>query len=162
MPLVSRNLGLTGIADVVIFKQVSDNQEKGIKLPHRSGLWALYPVEHKKGHPKVDDRDAVQLCAKAMALEEMFNTSINIGYLFYNQTRRREEINLDGDLRDRTMYLSERMHELFRSGKTSKAIKSKHCSQCSLLEICQPDLTTKHRSIQKYLAEMSKLEEFEV
>ncbi|ETA80087.1 CRISPR-associated protein Cas4 [Youngiibacter fragilis] len=161
MPLVSRRLGLTGIADVVEFKIASSNDTRAVKLPQRKGLWLLYPVEHKKGHPKPDDRDAVQLCAQAMALEEMFGTKIEVGYLFYNQTRHRVEVVLNDTLRDRTIYLSERMHSLLNSGITSKAIPGKHCSQCSLKENCLPELTLKHHSINDYLARMSKLEEYD-
>jgi len=161
MPIVSMRLGLSGIADVVEFKLATENQVNAIKLKHRKGFWNVYPVEYKKGRPKIDDRDAVQLCAQVMALEEMFSVNISIGYLYYNQTRHREEININQELRDRTIYLSERMHTLLSSGNTSKAERGKHCPQCSLIEICHPELYLRHHSINEYLTRMSRLEDFE-
>ncbi len=159
MPIVSRRLGLSGIADVVEFKLVSDDDGKTIKLPHRRGLWNLYPVEYKKGSHKIDDRDAVQLCAQAMALEEMFGVIIDLGYLYYNKSRHREEITISQELRNHTIYLSERMHYLLESGNTSKAENGKHCAQCSLIDVCHPELQLKHRSVKDYLMKVTELEE---
>lgn len=53
--LSSRTLGLRGIADIVEF--------------HRDGT--ILPVEYKRGQPKTNDCDRIQLCAQALCLEEM-------------------------------------------------------------------------------------------
>jgi CRISPR-associated exonuclease Cas4 len=159
MPLVSHKLGLRGVADVVEFFKVEDNlEETTVRLKTRRGWWRPYPVEYKRGRAKPDDRDAVQLCAQAIALEEMFKVSINSGYLFYGQTRRREKILFDQSLRVRVEELSEKMHRLMSEGITPKAKKGKHCSLCSLIEICQPNLTIRKHSIKKYLERMVDLE----
>lgn len=155
MPVVSRELGLRGVADVVEFYQSMEGVEGQMcRLPGRAGWWRPSPVEYKRGRPKPDDRDAVQLCAQAMALEEMLKVSIGTGYLFYDQTRRRESITLDEKLRHRTTELAARMHELFREGRTPKAQKGKHCSLCSLVEHCQPYWMLRHRPVQDYLVRM--------
>lgn len=152
MPIVSYELRLRGIADVVEFHRV-DNAQEGvtIRLKNRKGWWRPYPVEYKRGRPKPDDRDAVQLCAQAIALEEMLNISIDLGYLYYGQTRRREVIKLNSTLRDRVINLSQKMHDLMTLGITPRATKGKHCSLCSMLDICQPDLTVRHKSVKDYL-----------
>lgn len=71
MPLRSLKLGLIGKADVVEF---------------HSGLggkgWTPFPVEYKRGKPKVDDCDKVQLCAQALCLEEMLGVAVPAGALF--------------------------------------------------------------------------------
>lgn len=159
MPLISRRLGLRGVADVVEFYKLTDKVEgKTIQIPDRKGWWLPVPVEYKRGRPKKDDRDAVQLCAQAIALEEMFGIEIDKGYLFYAEFRRRVEVSLDHVLRERVKELAEKMHKLMKEGKTPKAQKGKHCSLCSLKEICQPELTIRHRPVEKYLKRMLETE----
>ena len=59
--LRSLRLGLIGKADVVEFHRQPD------------GSWRPFPVEYKRGKPKADDCDKVQLCAQAICLEEMLS-----------------------------------------------------------------------------------------
>lgn len=159
MPIICHKLGLQGIADVVEFQRIGEYQEgKTIKLDNRSGWWRPYPVEYKHGKPKPDDRDAVQLCAQAMSLEEMLKVEINIGYLYYGKIRRREEVCLNSFLRGRTKELSEKMHMMLVTGKTPKAQRGKRCSLCSLVEICQPNLAIRHKSVANYLKRMLECE----
>lgn len=159
MPIISYKLGLQGIADVVEFHRIGEYQEgKTIKLDNRSGWWKPYLVEYKRGNPKSDDRDAVQLCAQAISLEEMLKIEIDIGYLFYGKTKRREKVCLNFTLRERVEELSEKMHMMLVTGKTPKAQKGKRCSLCSLIEICQPNLTLCHKSVEGYLASMINCE----
>lgn len=159
MPVVSKKLGLRGVADVVEFHRTEEALEGvTVRLKNRKGWWRPYPVEYKRGRPKRDDRDAVQLCAQAMALEEMLNVAIDSGFLYYGQIRHREHIVINKVLRDRVEELSKKMHEMMAEGKTPKAAKGKHCSLCSLKEICQPELTIRHRSVEEYLVRMVDLE----
>lgn len=159
MPLISKKLGLRGIADVVEFHQEKEFiEEKMCRLEGRKGWWKPIPIEYKRGRPKKDDRDAVQLCAQAMALEEMMQVSIDTGFLFYGQTKHREQIQLDEKLRLHTVELASRMHQFVREGKTPKATKGKRCTQCSLVEQCQPNLTLRHRSVASYIARMCREE----
>ncbi len=160
MPLISKKLGLRGVADVVEFHRAGT--EKGpdsCRIEGRQGWWRVTPVEYKRGKPKSDDRDAVQLCAQAMALEEMLDIVIEEGFLFYGQTRHRQQIAIDETLRKHTRELAEQMHSLVQEGTTPKAVKGKHCSQCSLVEQCQPQWMVKHRSVANYLERMCRMEE---
>ncbi|MDU4959127.1 MAG: CRISPR-associated protein Cas4 [Sporomusaceae bacterium] len=160
MPLVSRRLGLRGIADVVEFYQAEAEIEgQGCRLAGRRGWWRPVPVEYKRGRPKRDDRDAVQLCAQAMALEEMLNITIASGFLFYWQTKHRQEILLDAALRQQTIELAGRMHQFVQEGRTPPAPKGKRCKECSLIEQCQPKWSNKQRSVRLYLQRMSRMEE---
>lgn len=155
MPLISYQLGLRGVADVVEFHRVENTPEGiAVRIAGRKGWWRPYPVEYKRGRPKKDDRDAVQLCAQGIALEEMLNISIDSGFLFYGQTRRREQILFNQVLRKRVNELSKKMHQLLSEGKTPTAQKGKNCVLCSLTEICQPDLTLRRRPVQEYLERM--------
>jgi CRISPR-associated exonuclease Cas4 len=147
LPLVSYRLGLYGIADVVEFYQDDDD---GVALKGRRGKWQPHPVEYKYGKPKPDDRDAVQLCAQGICLEEMFAITIAAGDLFYGRIRRREAVEFDRTLRDRVAELADEMHQALTAGITPAAEESSACQKCSLLEICMPKLAAK-RSVNRYI-----------
>ena len=164
VPVISHRLGLQGVADVVGFQLCQDGNQQDVtacRLKGHKGWWRPVPVEYKRGRPKPDDRDAVQVCAQAMALEEMMSISIAAGFVYYGEPRRREIIALDGRLRQHTAVLAERMHQLMREGSTPKAVKGKHCSQCSLTEECQPYWMLRHRPVAAYLARMCSMEDDE-
>ena len=126
-------------------------QSGGLAIPEREGLWLPKPVEYKRGQPKGDDRDQVQLCAQAICLEEMLNVKLTEGDLFYGETRRRQHVKFDKILRERVFYLADLMNQLFEKGSTPPAIKASHCKMCSLQDVCLPGLTSKKRSVEEYL-----------
>ena len=117
---------------------------------HSSGVWGKAdvvefppagpprPVEYKRGKPKRDGSDAVQLCAQAICLEEMLGVSVPLGVLFYGVTRDRLEVAIDDALRARTAEAAGRMHELMRTGHTPAAALQAKCRRCSMLSLCQP------------------------
>ena len=146
LPILSRRLGLYGVADVVEFYR----SDEGVRLRGRNGLWRPHPVEYKYGEPKIDERDMVQLCAQAFCLEEMFNTSIAQGDIYYGRVRRRQKVEFDEALRQRVIELSREMHRLFEEGTTPLPEQTKACRSCSLVEICLPH-TGKRRSVRRYL-----------
>lgn len=131
VPIRSLRLGLIGKADVVEFHRMDD------------GNWVPFPVEYKRGKPKMDDCDKVQLCAQAICLEEMLNLKINNGALFYGRTRRRENVVFDEKLRLETEGASKKVRVLIESGVTPKAEYSKKCKKCSLYELCMPKVSRK-------------------
>jgi CRISPR-associated exonuclease Cas4 len=131
VPMRSLGLGLIGKADVVEFHKMDDEK------------WIPFPVEYKRGKPKIDDCDKVQLCAQAICLEEMLNVEIKSGALFYGQTRRREDVVFDDKLRHETEDAARKVHALIESGATPKAEYSKKCKKCSLYELCMPKVSRK-------------------
>ena len=147
--LLSRKLGLTGIADVVELIRSSENE--GIELPEREGLWKPRPVEYKRGKPKPDYRDQVQVCAQAMCLEEMYSIQIQNGSLFYGETRHREMVVFSEDLRNRVYELASRMHVLFEKGQTPLPIYKSHCKSCSLMDICLPQSIQRMTDVNTFL-----------
>lgn len=148
LPLVSRSLGLYGVADVVEFHR----DPGGVVLAHRPGRWRPHPVEYKLGQPKGDDRDMVQLCAQGICLEEQFGVPVTAGDLFYGRTRRRQPVEFDGTLKERVRQLAAGMHELFDRGITPPAEYRAACKNCSLMEICLPGPKSR-KSVQRYLEE---------
>lgn len=162
VPAISLNLGLQGILDVVEYVRDDNGPEnETVVLEGKSGRWRVIPVEYKRGKKKPDDRDAVQLCAQGIALEEMMHVDIKEGYLYYNEVRRREKIIFDAELRSRVASLSVKMHTYLSLGVVPEARKEKHCLRCSLYEICQPDWPTSPKAIKRYLNEQ-KFENNEV
>jgi len=140
VPLLSRNLGLYGKADVIEFHRAEEDGRQGVALPNRTGTWLPHPVEYKRGQPKSDDRDLVQLCAQAICLEEMLEVTIENGDLFYGQTRRRLNVTFGNELRQRVADLAGRMHEMFQKGFTPLPEYKPACDNCSLVEVCLPKL----------------------
>jgi CRISPR-associated exonuclease Cas4 len=136
--LRSLRLGLTGKADVVEFH------------PAHGGSARPFPIEYKRGRPKPDHRDEVQLCAQALCLEEMLNAEITTGALFYGEPRRRAAVAFDAELRAETERLAARLHELYAARITPRAKYEKKCDSCSLYFICLPK-TTGVSSAQRYL-----------
>lgn len=135
LPLRSLDLGLSGIADVVEFGP---------------GKGDVYPIEYKRGRSKAANWDRIQLCAQAIALEEMLGVDIAEGALFYGKTRRREVVVLDPALREETVSASQRLHALIASGRTPAAQYDVKCDACSLIGLCMPELP-KNKSVRKYL-----------
>ncbi len=161
LPLRSLELGLSGRADVVEFHGVVDpvleeratstGKAGGVRLQGLKGMWRPYPVDYKRGKPKSDCCDEVQLCAQALCLEEMLGGAVPEGALFYGKNQRRQDIVFDDGLRELTVDAARRLHELIDSGRTPRAVKEPKCKNCSLVELCLPETMKQGRSAKAYL-----------
>ncbi|MFW5995460.1 MAG: CRISPR-associated protein Cas4 [Spirochaetia bacterium] len=137
VPLRSLELGVTGVADVVEYLSGE---------PPR-------PVEFKRGRPKDDDLDRVQLCAQAVCLEEMTARSIPTGYLFYGKTRRRVMVEFGAPLRTETHEAARRARELVERGRTPlMGYEAGRCDPCSLFDICGPKIADRKQKASAYLS----------
>ncbi len=151
--LFSKELGLSGQTDIVEFHK-SESTES-CSLPGFSGRWSVFPVEYKRGRPKRDHSDEVQLCAQAICLEEMLDTRIPEGAIFYGKNRRRHLVMFSEELRTLTEDTAQKIHEMFRTGKTPKEKYSKKCDSCSLIEQCLPKKTGAGAQASKYIKRMA-------
>ena len=142
MSLRSLRLGLIAKADVVEFHR--DEEPSG-------GKWRPFPVEYKRGRPKKDNVDKVQLCVQALCLEEMLGLEVPSGALFYGKTRRRQDVDFDVDLKSETEGTAKRFHTLVEAGKTPKPVYGKKCDSCSMKHLCLPKTVEKGKSIERYL-----------
>lgn len=136
LPVKSAKLGMSGICDVVEFHK----SEEGVSLASYEGLWQPYPVEYKKGLPKLNEADEMQLCGQAICLEEMLLCRIPGGSLFYGENRRREPVEFTEELRRKVYDMAKEMHVLWDKGYTPRVKPQKGCNACSLKEICVPRL----------------------
>jgi len=146
MPVHSKELGISGECDVVEFHKAED----GIPISGREGKYTVIPVEYKRGKPKSNDADALQVAAQALCLEEMLCCDIPYGYVYYGEIRRREKIEFTERLRYKVKDLFAEMHKYYSQRYTPKVKWSKSCNACSLKEICLPVLNKKV-SVKKYL-----------
>lgn len=148
-------LGIGGVSDVVEYNKVQCNQD-GIKKTTKKTKWIPYPVEYKRGKPKPDESDTVQLCAQALCLEELNKIEIPRGALYYHQKKRRLEVMFDNRLREFTKDTIKKFHALIQLGKTPKAQFGPKCKDCSLLPLCMPKATDGKRSVSEYIKNIIK------
>lgn len=137
MPVFSRELGLSGECDMVEFRR---NENYGIKIHGHEGKYTVYPVEYKRGSPKADECDVLQLTAQAMCLEEMLCCEIKEGALFYFETKHRTKIKFTPELKATVKSIAGEMHEYFDRRYLPRSKRTKACNACSLKEYCMPKL----------------------
>ena len=125
LPPLSKKHALVGKADIV---------EMRGKQPT--------PVEYKKGRKKQWGNDDIQLCAQALCLEEMFNTTIDMGFIFHAASKRRREVFFDDKLRSETLQTIESVRQLLERGIIPPTVLEPKCDGCSLRKICMPELTS--------------------
>ena len=133
LQLVSKCLGLIGQADAVEFRQGAPP----------------FPVEYKRGRPKKDNADALQLCAQALCLEEMLGVAIPAGAIFYGATRRRQDVPFTPQLRAEVEAAVAAIRDLLATGWIPPPTPTDRCRGCSLAKHCQ----TPPQNVADYLRE---------
>ncbi|OSI17306.1 CRISPR-associated protein Cas4 [Neisseria dumasiana] len=128
----AENLGVHGVLDMV---------ERDIQTGR------LNPVEYKRGKPKPEPFDEIQLCAQALCLEEMTEQTVAEGALWYMQTRHRVPVVFSDGLKAETLAVIGQVRALLDSGITPPPEYGKRCKACSLIEVCQPKLMERDRSV---------------
>lgn len=146
MPVQSRELGITGVCDVVEFHK----NRNGVAIEGTEGKYVAYPIEYKRGKVKKDDSDVLQLTAQAMCLEEMLLCEIPYGYIFYNEIKHRVEVQISRDYKTKVRKIVAEMHEYFDRKYTPKVKTGSFCKSCSLENICLPKLMNK-QSVKSYI-----------
>jgi CRISPR-associated exonuclease Cas4 len=120
--LYSEKLRLCGKADII--------EEKSGKI---------YPVEIKKGRRGDWKNDQLQLCAQALCLEEMLQCEpIEVGYIYYATTARRQAVKLSAEIRQQTIQTIEAVRQLLLTRDRPPAVYGPRCRGCSLYPVCLP------------------------
>ncbi|WEG12325.1 CRISPR-associated protein Cas4 [Pullulanibacillus sp. KACC 23026] len=151
LPIKSTELGATGICDVVEFIQ----NDKGVSVFNSKEKYLPIPIEYKRGKPKKDDSDVLQLTAQAICLEEMLLCAVDTGYIFYNEIKHRVEVPISEENRIRVRKMFKEMHHFFNNNYTPKVRTGTFCKSCSLQHICMPTLMTK-QSVSSYIERVLK------
>lgn len=123
LPVFSDTLGLVGKCDVVEFR--TDG--------------TIYPVEYKHGKKREKLHDDLQLAAQAVCLEEMTGKPVLKGAIYHHGSRRRREVVIGPELRQQMLETITAIRAMLASGTLPPPVNDKHCKECSLIEICQPE-----------------------
>lgn len=125
LPVWSRRLGLSGKCDAVEF--------------HPDG--SVYPVEYKHGKRRRWINDDLQLAAQVACLEETLGRPVLKGAIYHQQSRRRREVVVDDALRQAVETAAREVRQLLTGKKSPPPVDDvQRCPECSLHDICQPEL----------------------
>lgn len=136
LPVFSERLGLNGKCDIV--EQRPDG--------------TLFPVEFKVGKRRQWENDDAQLCAQAICLEEMFGGTVPRGAVFHADSKRRREVEFTAELRQRTEATAAALQALMVRSEAAAlppAVLKSACEECSLYEICLPQVTSQPASLHR-------------
>jgi len=143
LPVWSDQLGISGRCDVVEF--------------HPDGT--VFPVEYKHGKRKQWLNDDLQVAAQVLCLEEMLKTNISTAAIYHIQTRRRREVSIDQTLRDQVIATVKAVKDLLNSRQCPPLVEDrKRCPQCSLNELCSPELISEKSRLQQLAAQLFTIE----
>ena len=144
LPVWSHRLGLSGKCDAV---------ER-----HPDGT--VYPVEYKHGKRRKWINDDLQLAAQAMCLEEVLGVSIPKGAIYHQQSRRRREVAIDDALRCAVETAARDIRQLLAAGQLPPPVEDpRRCPECSLHDICQPELARASAKLATLRAELFEPED---
>jgi len=129
LPLRCERLGLIGKADIVEF------------LPDGTP----YPVEYKHGPRRQRTHDDIQLAAQALCLEEMTGYAVPLGAIYHASSRRRREVTITSTLRQLVSDTASAIRQMLQSGQMPPAVNDARCRECSLLDLCQPQMMAEDR-----------------
>lgn len=118
------------------------------------GDGTVTPVEYKIGrrHGRAAD---VQVCAQALCLEEMFETSIAEAAVWYSGPRRRVRVILDDDLRSATLVAIEQHRADLLANVLPLAPADERCEECQLAGYCMPHVVARANDVADYVDRLS-------
>ena len=148
-PVFSHCLGIVGKCDCIEAKASSD----GCHIPALDFPVTLYPVEYKHGKLRSEQEYEIQLCAQAMCLEEMFQTQIPEGAIYYITSHRRCPVLLTEELRDLVRETIQKIESFRHSFSTPPAEYGPKCKACSLMDYCRPKV---QQSASDYCTQLRK------
>ena len=132
----SDRLSLLGKCDCIEAEETAD----GCCVPALPFPVKLYPVEYKHGKIRSEQEYEIQLCAQAMCLEEMFQTRIPEGAIYYITSHRRYSVPLTEKLRNRVRETIREVQLLRHDFSIPPAEYGAKCKACSLREYCLPNV----------------------
>jgi CRISPR-associated exonuclease Cas4 len=144
LPLWSRRLGLIGRADVVEFHEETP-----------------YPVEYKLGKRREWQYEAIQVCAQALCLEEMFGVAVRQGAIYYCGSRFRREITFDDSLRTVVEQTAVAVRTMLHTLNMPPAVNDQRCRHCSLVDSCLPGVVIQPERLRLYRSMLFEVEKIE-
>ncbi|MDE1951156.1 MAG: CRISPR-associated protein Cas4 [Betaproteobacteria bacterium] len=124
LPVWSDRLGLIGKCDAVEF-------------------WpdgTVYPVEYKHGPKRKWLNDDLQLAAQALCLEDMLGRPVLHGAIFHASSHRRRDVAITAELRALVEQTATAIRAMLASARLPPPVNDARCKECSLHELCQPEV----------------------
>ncbi len=127
VPLRSEALRIFGYADTVELRRTETAQP-----------WCV--VEYKRGKRRPWAHHEVQICAQAMALEEMKGVRMAYGYIYHASSKRRRKVVYSAELRNKVRTAADEIHAMMSARATPPPLPEgdPRCENCSLREQCAP------------------------
>ena len=145
----SKELNTAGKCDCI----EAERDESGCIIPAAEFPVRLYPVEYKNGKLRDEEEYELQLCAQAMCLEEMYQTTIPEGAILYISSHRRKTVVFTEELRNQVRETIRRLEDIRRNYRIPSAVSGPKCKRCSLRELCLPNVGP---SAKKYCDKLAK------
>lgn len=103
---------------------------------------SYYPIEYKKGCYRDFLNHKIQLTLEALCLEEMYNTDIDYGFLFFTEEQKRYKIYIDDDLRFLSISIIDEINRKILKNDSNLFLKNTNslCYKCSYFSTCLPFL----------------------
>ncbi len=163
LPVWSERLGLNGKCDIVeVERRSASNRTSQISDLKGLDVVALRPVEYKKSRRRHFENDDVQLCAQALCLEEMFARPVERGAVFHAASKRRREVEFTAELRSRTARAVAEVHALVANASVPLAVLKPQCAECSLYELCLPELTSQPPRLERARQQLFEIEKSKI
>lgn len=142
LPLYSHRYGLIGKADVVEWHNGTP-----------------FPVEYKRGPRKARRADELQLAAQAICLEEMTGKQVVEGAIYHHASRRRRIITITPALKEEVLFTVDAIRAMLTKPSLPSAVNDIRCGDCSLYDLCQPQVVSTPCNVQQYLQQLFEPEE---
>lgn len=135
-PIYSIEYNLYGKTDELNFLY----NPNGVYISQFDNTYTIEIIEHKRKYTPNDISSSIQLCGQVLCLEEMYKTTINVGYIKDIINDKIIEIEISNSLRKQTIDTIREIKELLNEPKLVPIIKKKRCNKCSLFEKCNPNI----------------------
>ena len=134
MAVTSDQYHMHGICDSLEF--IDD--PNGAYIDFLDGIYKIQPVEYKHGKSRDEIEYNLQLTAQTMCLEEMYQTHIESGFVYYIGQKDRRQVVFNQELRSQVITAVNEIRTYIGNPKTILPEYRKRCPHCSLYEICAP------------------------
>lgn len=146
-----------GLCDNV---EMDENSESGSYIAFLNGVYDIKPVEFKHGKLRNELEYEQQLCAQVFCLEEMYDTSIDHGVIYYVDSKDRDEVEISNELRKSTADIIDSIRgdlKKLYSGRDAEIIfpyvYRRRCEKCALVDVCSP----KELAVKSYMSKLWSL-----
>lgn len=140
--VASKKYRIYGFCDNVEF---DEKPLKGAFIDFLEGAYTIKPAEFKHGKVRHETEFEQQLCGQVFCLEEMYNTHIDYGLIYYVDSKDRLEIEMSDDLRQQTSItiasIRDDLGKMYSGNRVDKIFPVKYqrrCEKCALFDVCSP------------------------